>query len=161
MDTIKEIFFSKELKDTKLFAKEIAKKLKPNDILAFIGDLATGKTTLIKEIVKILTQQEATSPTFTYLHLYGTSPIVYHFDLYRLADPGELEYLGIRDLLQSEAILLVEWPEKGTGELPPPDLVIEIGHDGESRKVQIKPHSERGSSLLQRFDLPSWNSRNS
>ena len=85
MDGIEETFFSQNLNDTKLFAKKIAKNLKPGDIVAFIGYLATGKTTLIKEIAQALKTKEAvSSPTFSYLNIYNAKYTIYHFDLYRL-----------------------------------------------------------------------------
>ena len=76
----------------------------------------------------------------------------YHLDLYRLADPGELEYLGIRDLLQSDAILLVEWPEKGKGELPAADLIIHIHYDPDGRRLELEPVSAQGAQLVSRLE---------
>jgi len=132
-------------------------------VIYLVGDLGAGKTTFARGFIRSLGHKGAVkSPTYALLEPYELlDRKCYHFDLYRLADPGELEYLGIRDLLESEAILLVEWPEKGEGELPPPDLVVEINHDGECRQLQIKSHSEKGNSLLQHLDLSTWNSRHS
>ncbi len=130
----------------------------PKLVIYLVGDLGAGKTTFARGFIRSLGHKGAVkSPTYALLELYELPDrACYHFDLYRLADPGELEYLGIRDLLQSEAILLVEWPEKGEGELPPPDLVVAIDHDGECRQLQIKSHSEQGNSLLQKLDLSNW-----
>jgi len=127
----------------------------PNFVIYLVGDLGAGKTTFARGFIRSLGHQGAVkSPTYALLESYELPDrICYHFDLYRLADPGELEYLGIRDLLQSEAILLVEWPEKGEGELPPPDIVVVINHDGECRQLQIKSHTEQGNSLLQSLGL--------
>lgn len=130
-------------------------------VIYLVGDLGAGKTTLARGFIQGLGHKGSVkSPTYALLEPYDLPDrSCYHFDLYRLADPEELEYLGIRDLLQSEAILLVEWPEKGEGELPPADLVIEIDHDGEARQMQIKSRSEKGNGLLQALDLSAWNSR--
>lgn len=130
----------------------------PSCVIYLVGDLGAGKTTFARGFIRSLGHKGAVkSPTYALMEPYELpSRKCYHFDLYRLADAGELEYLGIRDLLQTEAILLVEWPEKGEGELPLPDLVVAINHDGECRQLQIKSHSEKGNSLLQNLDLSTW-----
>ncbi len=135
----------------------------PHFVIYLMGDLGAGKTTFARGFIRSLGYRGAVkSPTYALLESYELpSRICYHFDLYRLADPGELEYLGIRDLLQSEAILLVEWPEKGEGELPQPDLEIAINHDGECRQLQIKSHSEQGNSLLQSLEISDFGDHHS
>jgi tRNA threonylcarbamoyladenosine biosynthesis protein TsaE len=64
---------------------------------------------------------------------------LYHLDLYRLGDPEELEFLGLRDLLDGEALLLVEWPERGSGILPEPELIIYITHAPPGRRIRFLP----------------------
>ncbi|MCW8931464.1 MAG: tRNA (adenosine(37)-N6)-threonylcarbamoyltransferase complex ATPase subunit type 1 TsaE [Gammaproteobacteria bacterium] len=76
---------------------------------------------------------------------------VYHFDLYRLEDPEELEYIGIRDYLDGHAIALVEWPEKGYGVLPQADLIIKITHQKQGRKVELQSHSEVGTVIVSKL----------
>lgn len=78
---------------------------------------------------------------------------IYHFDLYRLEDPEELEYLGIRDYLDGQAIALIEWPEKGCGVLPKADLTIKITHQSQGRKVELLSQSENGAVIV--FKLTS------
>lgn len=114
------------------------------------GDLGAGKTTLVRGFIRGLGHEGAVkSPTYTLLEPYLLPERrCYHFDLYRLADPGELEYLGVRDLLEEEAILVVEWPERGQGELPPADLIIHIKYQPEGRQIQLDPHGELGEQLL-------------
>jgi tRNA threonylcarbamoyladenosine biosynthesis protein TsaE len=77
----------------------------------------------------------------------------YHFDLYRLSDIEELEYLGIKDLLESNAYMLIEWPERGEGGLPAPDLVVEIAHKEMARSIKIRGISKKGEEIVQ--ELPS------
>jgi len=124
----------------------------PTCIIYLKGDLGTGKTTLARGFIRGLGHEGAVkSPTYTLLEPYDLpTGHCYHFDLYRLADPGELEYLGLRDLLQSDAILLVEWPEKGKGELPPADLVITIYPEPESRRLLLESCTPHGAELLKK-----------
>jgi len=77
-----------------------------------------------------------------------TLAVVYHLDLYRLADPEELEWLGLRDMLAERALLLVEWPERGNGILPAADLTINIDYSGSGREACLMPLTEAGKHLL-------------
>ena len=107
------------LEDTKNLGQEIAKEiLKRKDKSAFIvfldGDLGTGKTTLVKEIIFALgIKEKVKSPTFTIIEPYELNDKnIYHIDLYRINDPSELEIIGLREYLnESEAIIFIEWPE--------------------------------------------------
>ena len=105
------------------------------------GDLGTGKTTLVRGLLRGRGHAGAVrSPTFTLVEPYDTPRgRVYHLDLYRLAEGEELEYLGLRDLLAEPALLLIEWPERGSGWLPPPDLHIELHHAPEGRLLRLRP----------------------
>ncbi len=78
---------------------------------------------------------------------------IYHFDLYRLEDPEELEYLGIRDYLDGQAIALIEWPGKGQGVLPKADLLIKITHQRQGRGVTLQPQSKLGAAIVSRIAL--------
>jgi len=76
---------------------------------------------------------------------------IYHFDLYRLEDPEELEYMGIRDYLDGQAIALIEWPEKGYGVLPVADLLIKITHQVKGRLIELLPQSENGELIVSKL----------
>lgn len=117
-------------------------------VLYLEGDLGAGKTTLVRGFLRALGHGGAVrSPTFTLLEPYELpgGPL-FHLDLYRLAHPDELAYLGLRDLLDGQSILLVEWPERGQGELPAPDLRIWIEHLAAGRRVQFVPITGAGQA---------------
>ncbi len=119
-------------------------------IIYLEGDLGVGKTTLVRGFLRELGHQGSVkSPSYTLLELYEIAGrLYYHLDLYRLVDPEELEYLGIRDLLQEQAVLLVEWPDRGGGGLPKADLRVVIHYQGEGRRLNLHPVTEVGSRLI-------------
>ena len=114
-------------------------QLKGGDIVYLVGDLGAGKTTLVKGIIQGLGYSgNVTSPTYTLVESYEHADFnVYHFDLYRLESPEELEFLGIRDMGGEQSVILVEWPDKGQGVLPAADHLIEISYQDEGRTVNI------------------------
>ncbi|MCF6298903.1 MAG: tRNA (adenosine(37)-N6)-threonylcarbamoyltransferase complex ATPase subunit type 1 TsaE [Thiomicrorhabdus sp.] len=132
------------------------------------GDLGAGKSFFSRAFIQFfMPKQKVKSPTYTLVESYST-PVgtVHHFDLYRLSDPEELEYLAIRDLLTAPFIALVEWPQKGEGVLPEADIVIHIQHENEieplseiesfdSRVITLSALSEGGKALLKRVELKS------
>jgi tRNA threonylcarbamoyladenosine biosynthesis protein TsaE len=106
---------------TKQIAGQFARELKPNDIVAFYGDLGSGKTHFIKALCKSLkTKQEATSPSFTIINEYYTYDglYIFHFDFYRLEEKGELQNLGLDDFFFDKGICLIEWADKIVEFLP-------------------------------------------
>ncbi len=135
--------------------KKLADAMIPGLIIYLNGELGAGKTTVVKALIEALGYPDAvTSPTYTIVEPYLELPIpVYHFDLYRLKDPEELEYMGIREYLDIGAICLFEWPERGVGFLPSPDLAIDLDVLDNGRDVTIAAHTEQGTkamSLLER-----------
>lgn len=115
------------------------------------GPLGAGKTTLVRGLLRALGHADAVkSPTFTLVEPYAFgSYTVYHFDLYRLEDPEELEFLGMRDYLQGNDVCVVEWPERAGGVLPLPDLDVMIRPNNKrGRSVQLEAHTQAGEALL-------------
>jgi len=114
------------------------------------GDLGTGKTTLVRGLIRSLGHDGAVkSPTFTLVEPYRVAgKNIYHFDLYRLSDPEELEYMGLRDYFDAHSLCLVEWPAKGASLLPEPDLWLKLLHDGSFRDVSISAGTQAGELML-------------
>lgn len=115
------------------------------------GPLGAGKTTLARGLLRGLGHLgRVRSPTFTLLEPYELAGCqVIHLDLYRLADPGELEYLGLIDMLTPGAIALVEWAERGGDRLPPADLRIALDYDGEGRSALLEGLTPVGGALTE------------
>ncbi len=118
------------------------------------GDLGMGKTTLCRGVLRAFGHKgPVKSPTYTLVEPYAfDSFIVYHFDLYRLGDPEELEYMGIRDYFEeSNTLCLLEWPEKGGQFLPKADIVVNINLVPGGREVKLAGHSEAGDKLVKQL----------
>lgn len=126
-------------------------------ILSLRGELGAGKSTFARAFLRALgVTGTIRSPTYTLVEPYETAAgPVFHFDLYRLADPEELEFMGIRDFLGSAARCLVEWPARGAGWLPGPDLVLRLAREGAGRRFAAEAHTPTGEATLDclRLDL--------
>ena len=135
--------------DTAALGAVIAASLRAGDVIHLHGDLGAGKTTLARALIQAL-QPDARvkSPTYTLLESYELPDFgLSHLDLYRISDPAELEYLGLRELA-GDSVLVVEWPERGGASLPPPDLVIHLELAGDGRMANVEKWSTNGERLL-------------
>ncbi len=118
------------------------------------GELGAGKTTFARALLKAVgVGERVKSPTYSLIESYRVGTLdVHHLDLYRIADPQELEWLGLADLVLPSALLLVEWPERGGDALAAPDLHLWLRHAGERRALEIQANA-RGALLLERAGL--------
>ena len=137
----------------------LAQACEPGLVVFLKGGLGMGKTTLARGFIQSLGHDGAVkSPTYTLVEPYQlTDREAYHFDLYRLGDPEELEYMGIRDYFGPQALCLIEWPEKGLGVLPPADLVVRIAlsqsGQGDGRLLSFAAPSAVGLAILDKLSV--------
>jgi tRNA threonylcarbamoyladenosine biosynthesis protein TsaE len=115
------------------------------------GELGAGKTTFCRGFLAALGHQGSVkSPTYTLVEPYSLPPWqIYHFDLYRIADPAELELIGIRDYQQDNPILLIEWPQQGGEFVPEADITLQFRTHSTGRQVRLQAHSPQGQHHLQ------------
>ena len=118
------------------------------------GGLGAGKTTFVRGLLRAMGVVGAVkSPTYTLVEPYQTAHWeVFHFDLYRLGDPEELELLGARDYFRSDASCLFEWPSKGRGSLPEPLLICSLQAQADGRALRIESCGESGEALRKRLN---------
>jgi tRNA threonylcarbamoyladenosine biosynthesis protein TsaE len=124
-------------------------------VITLSGELGTGKTTLVRGALQSLgVDSGVRSPTYTLVEYYPFERFaVAHFDLYRLADAEELEYLGYRDYLNSQTLCLIEWPQRAEGYLSATDLAVELEYDPRGRRLTLAAGSDWGRELLDRLNL--------
>ena len=133
---------------------QLAVALNTGAVIYLEGDLGAGKTTFTRGVLRACGYQGSVkSPTYTLCEPYELSDdrLLCHFDLYRLSNPEELEFLGIRDYVASNAILFIEWPNRGEGWLPPADLSVSLSESGEGRELTMVALTARGGVMAAQF----------
>jgi tRNA threonylcarbamoyladenosine biosynthesis protein TsaE len=138
------VYHTRSEEETIALGERIAKELPSKAVVLLIGNLGAGKTTLAKGIVKgrgAASVEDVSSPTFTLIHEYGPheyGPNVFHIDLYRLDHPRQVATLGLDDIFDRDAIVLLEWAERFPELLPPDRMEIRLTPEGESgRRIEI------------------------
>ena len=141
----------KNLDETKELAGIFAKcctQIESSCVIYLMGDLGVGKTTFAQFFIRYFGFDKVKSPTYTLVETYQNDRAdIHHFDCYRLTDPEELEYIGIRDYLKSNSLQLIEWPELGKGSLAKADISIKLSGNAESREAKISFESKLGRSI--------------
>ena len=113
-------------------------------VIVLVGKLGSGKTTLAKGLISglgVATEEEVTSPSFTLIHEYGQNPKVFHVDLYRVDTTRQVETLGLEDLWERPAVVLIEWGEKFPGLFPGPRWEVHLDDlGGERRRITVEDY---------------------
>jgi tRNA threonylcarbamoyladenosine biosynthesis protein TsaE len=137
-------------RDVEVFANIFSTDLQLPLVIWLKGDLGAGKTTFARSLIHALGYKgRVKSPTYGLLEQYQVGPLqVIHMDLYRISDPGELEFLAVEDLLDEQTILLIEWPERGGGWLPEPDFRFEFLYAAQGRDLHWIACTSRARSLM-------------
>lgn len=132
------------------FGEAFSLALASGAVVYLEGDLGMGKTTLVRGVLRGLGYQgPVKSPTYTIVEPYDLSGFeAFHFDLYRVADAEELEFMGIRDYFTDGSLCLIEWAEMGRGALPEADLVISLSLIRQGRHVSVDAYTEKGRAAL-------------
>ncbi len=127
------------MEQTEKFGADLFNKLSGKVLIFLEGDLGVGKTTLVRGFLRAAGYRGIVkSPTYNLVEEYCVDELkIFHFDLYRLTDPEELEWIGIRDYFDQDAICFIEWPDKGKGFLPAPDKVIRLAVKNSGRELRF------------------------
>jgi len=135
---------------TEALGARLASCCQGGGVVFFQGQLGAGKTTLVRGLLRALGHTgPVKSPTYALVESYHlSSREVHHLDLYRLGDPEELEWIGLRDLIMPDALVLIEWPEQGRGVLPTADLKLSMVCRQQGREVEFSVAGEIGDKWL-------------
>ena len=125
--------------ETEQFGAELLMSLPSKSLVFLYGDLGAGKTTLVRGFLRAAGYHGIVkSPTYTLVEEYEVGGRkIFHFDLYRVVDPEELEWMGIRDYFDQDSICFIEWPDNGKGFLPKPDRIITLKMQGLARSLNM------------------------
>lgn len=137
--------------------RQLARGLGGGVIVTLHGDLGAGKTTLTRGVLAGLGHVgRVRSPTYTLVEPYELPTLaVYHFDLYRFADPAEWRDAGFAEYFGPHSLCLLEWPEKAQGCLPPADLAMHLDLDGDGRQLTVTALTPRGKQCLSILTTPA------
>jgi tRNA threonylcarbamoyladenosine biosynthesis protein TsaE len=143
---------TRSAEETEALGEALAACAEPGLKLFVSGELGAGKTTLVRGFLRGLGWRgKVGSPTFTLIEPYETGSIpVYHFDLYRLRRPEELEAIGVRDYFDGRGVCVVEWPERAGALLGAPDVQVQIRILAGNRQLDFEPHGAVGQRVLQK-----------
>lgn len=139
-------------KAMRAFGARLLSACRDGGIITLRGNLGTGKTTLVRGALESIgVTSGVRSPTYTLIEFYPFDSLsIAHFDLYRLAEPEELEYLGFRDYLNAKTLCLIEWPEQAAGILGDVGLAITLEYDPEGRRLELIACSDWGRQIIDR-----------
>jgi tRNA threonylcarbamoyladenosine biosynthesis protein TsaE len=138
---------------TSALGARLARVIEPGLFVYLHGDLGSGKTTLVRGLLRGLGYQgRVKSPTYALVELYTFSRLnLYHFDFYRFRDPKEWRDAGFSEYFSGGSVCLVEWPEKAAGLLPVADLEVAFEFAGDGRDLEIRAGTESGKACLNRL----------
>jgi tRNA threonylcarbamoyladenosine biosynthesis protein TsaE len=148
------VYYLKDEESTQSFGAALGKSLPENGLIIYLhGELGTGKTTLSRGVIRALGHTGAVkSPTYTLVEPYEYFHFpLYHFDLYRLTHPEEVEFLGVEEYFKPPTVCIIEWPERGQGFLPAADLDISLQTQGSGRRLICRACSESGVQAATRL----------
>lgn len=149
-------FFCPRQSDTELLAQALASSCPDGMVIYLHGGLGAGKSTFARAFIHRLGfQGSVKSPTYSLLEAYrlddGLEAV--HMDLYRLADPEEVDYLALDDYEKNAKVLLIEWPEKGTGHIPAPDIAIHFIAQTDGRLLKLEPFTVQGKHWVSAINI--------
>ena len=137
--------------ETENLARRLAANCPSNVVVYLSGELGTGKSTFARALLQGLgVTGSIKSPTYTLLETYaldnGLEAI--HMDMYRIIDPDEINFLGLDSFASNLQVMLIEWPEKGVDSLPDADLIIQLDHHGQNRRIGLSARTDVGLAWL-------------
>lgn len=149
-----DIYLANEAATLNLGARIAALCPKEQFTIHLEGELGAGKTTFCRGLLRELGHQgKVKSPTYTLVEQYNFNHrAVFHFDLYRLVDPEELEYIGLDDYMNSNSLCLIEWPQQGGNHLPSPDIIVKLQYDENHRQASISACSDAGTIVCAKLN---------
>ena len=135
------------------FANKFASVLQVPLVIHLKGDLGAGKTAFARALIHALGYEgRVKSPTYGLLEQYLLPALqVLHLDLYRISDPGELEFLGLEDLMDEQCVVLIEWPDRGGAWLPEADFIFHFSYAEPGRDLRWRSLSRQAEKVISEF----------